>query len=676
MSKTVITAALPYANNDLHIGHMIEYIQADIIARFLKLKGEDALYICASDMHGTPIEVNAEKQGKKPEEFANYYHNRNKSTFKKCLIKFDNYYKTHSKENKELSNFFFKTLKSKKLIYKKEIETIYCEKCERNLPDRYVKGTCPNCGAKEQYGDICESCGLTLRGSELINPKCSICGSTPIKKKAEHYFFKLSKFEDKLKEWLENSDFQPEIKNQVLEWINKGLRDWCISREGPYFGFKIPNEENLYYYVWLDAPIGYIASTKNYTKDWKDYWKKGKIKHIIGKDIIYFHFLFWPAMLMGVGFNLPNDIMVHGFLTVNNKKMSKSRGTFFTAREFLEHFDPEYLRFYYALHLSKKMTDIDLNFEDFKDTINNKLVANFGNFCHRVLSFTHKNYDGQIKDVALEKKLIKKIKDKVKIVQESYQDGNLAKALKTILEISSIGNTYFQEKEPWEEKEKKKKYVCFCANLVRNLSTLIKPILPQTAKKIEKIFGEKDLSFEDISFTKKIKIKEPEILFEKIEKLPIKEKFPLNLKVAQITDVQDHPNADKLYVIKVKLGKKERQIVAGLKPYYKKDILKGKNILLCTNLKPATIRGKKSNGMLLAADDDKNVELLEAPKSKPGMKVNFEGYKNATKEITFDKFKKSNIKVQNGKITWNNVNLNTDQEEIKVKEVANGAVVR
>ena len=673
--KTLITSALLYANGDVHIGHLVEYIQTDIYSRFLKLTGEDTIYICASDMHGTPIEVNAQKHNMKPEEFANKFHKKNLAAFKKFLINFDNYYTTHSKENEELSNYFFDKMKKKGHIVKKKVEVIYCEKCQRDLPDRFVRGTCPQCGTASQYGDVCESCGITLKGTDLLNPKCSICSSTPITKDAEHYFFRLSDFTKKLTDWLnQNENLQPEIKKHIFEWINKGLEDWCISRSGPYFGFKIPGEKNLFFYVWLDAPIGYVSSTKNYTENWRDYWqKKSRIIHVIGKDIIYFHFLFWPAMLMAVDFTLPDDIVVHGFLTVNNQKMSKSRGTFFTAEEFAKLYNPEYLRFYYAKNLSKKMSDLDLNFEDFKDTINNELVANIGNFTYRTLSFIDKNYQGKIEKIESDQEFTKKLEHLIEHIKKSYQEFNFKEAVKNIMEISSLGNAYFQKNEPWKNKEISKPIVGLCANLVRNLSILIKPILPNISKEIEKQLKEKDLQWKDIAFNKKIKLGETKILMQKIEKLPHRLKFPLTLKVAEITGVKDHPKADTLYILDIDLKTEKRQIVAGLKKHYEKEILKGKHIVVCTNIKPAKLRGVESNGMLLAAEDGINVALLEAPKSSPGTSVTVEGYDSNDQEITFEDFTKLDIRVINKKIVRENSHFHTDKEDIEVENVQNNA---
>jgi len=359
-SKILITAALPYANGSIHIGHLLEYIQADIYARFLKLQNKDVLYICASDMHGTPVEVNAQKAGIPPEKFAEKFWIEHQQDFKSFLIEFSNYYKTHSPENKELCEVFYTTLKKKGYIFRKKIHVIYCTHCERSLPDRYVKGTCPNCTTADQYGDVCENCSSVLKAINLINPHCSICGKTPIQKESEHYFFTLSKFSVQLKQWLSQANFQPEVRNWLQEWMNKGLEDWCISRDAPYFGFEIPGSkketgETKYFYVWMDAPIGYISSTKNYTDKhkttWEAYWKKGEIYHFIGKDISYFHFLFWPAMLMAMDIPLPK-LTVHGFITVNGQKMSKSRGTFFTAKDFIkprsEYFTDVYAEYPFA----------------------------------------------------------------------------------------------------------------------------------------------------------------------------------------------------------------------------------------------------------------------------------------------------------------------------------------
>ena len=439
--RIVVTSALPYANGDIHIGHLVEYIQTDIFVRFLKLIGKDAIYCCADDTHGTPIQIKAEQLGIKPEELISKVHKEHLSDFKSFLIDFDSYYSTNSPENKEYADKIFNSLKDKGFIYTKEVENFYDEKEKRFLPDRYVKGECPKCGAKDQYGDVCEKCNATYKPIDLINPYSTISKTTPVRKKSEHYFFKLSEMSEKIDNWLTtNKKLQPEIVNYVRNWIKEGLNDWDISRDGPYFGFKIPGEEDKYYYVWLDAPIGYIASTQNYCKQngldaEKDYWKNknSEIIHFIGKDIIYFHFLFWPAVLMESGFNLPSYEVVHGFLTVNGEKMSKSRGTFLTARDFLKKYNPEYLRYYYAKLLSKKMSDIDLDFSDFADSVNNELVANIGNFCYRVLSFLEKNFDSSFDSIEEDEKLFGEIIKLTEKIREDYDNVNFKNVVRVFL---------------------------------------------------------------------------------------------------------------------------------------------------------------------------------------------------------------------------------------------------
>ena len=523
----------------------------------------------------------------------------------------------------------------------------------------------------------------------MIEPYCSICKNKPIRKKSKHYFFKLSKFSKKLESWLKrNKNLQPEIKNFVFNWIKNGLEDWNISRDGPYFGFKIPGEEDKYYYVWLDAPIGYIASTENYCKKHglktEDYWnsKDSRIYHFIGKDIIYFHFLFWPAMLLGSGFELPHDIVVHGFLTVNGEKMSKSRGTFFTAREFLQKYNAEYLRFYYASLLSKTMSDIDLSFDDFRKKINNELAANIGNFCYRVLNFLNKNFDGEIKEIDKNKELIKEVNEKIKNIEKKYHNLNFIEVVKDVLHISSLGNKYFQENEPWklinEDKAKVHKILGLCVNIVKNLSILIEPILPNFSSKLQQQLNLENLKWQDINFKlKNHKIGKDGILIKKMEEAEAeKQEFPLNLKVAKILEVREHPNADKLFILDIDLGSEKRQLVAGIKGCYSPDELKNKKIIVVSNLKPAKLRGIESNGMLLAGDDGSGPGLLTAGQSNPGDKVYFEGFENSASQITYEEFAKISMIVKNSKVYFENKELKTDKEIIKVERTKDGGRVR
>ena len=684
--RILVTSALPYANGSIHIGHLVEYIQTDIFVRFLKLIGEDAIYCCADDTHGAPISIKAEQLGITPEELIAKFHKEHLEDFSKFLIEFDSYYSTNSPENKKYAELIFQRLKDKGLIYTKDVEQSYCPNCKRFLPDRYVKGTCPKCGAEDQYGDVCEKCNETYNTTDLIDPYCTICKNKPERKISKHYFFKLSKYEEKLSIWLkEHRELQPEIVNYVKNWIKEGLHDWDISRDGPYFGFKIPGEKDKYFYVWLDAPIGYISSTENYcnmhNKKTADYWssKDSKIIHFIGKDIIYFHFLFWPAMLLGADFRTPDNIVVHGFLTVNGEKMSKSRGTFFTAKEFAEKYNPEYLRYYYAKTLSKKMADIDLDFNDFVNAVNNELVANIGNFCYRVLSFTKKNYDGVIADIDENKELIEEIHHKVDTIKEAFLDANFNVGVKEIFAISALGNKYFQDNAPWKSikvnKTKTQKVLATCINIAKILCILLKPVVPNIAKQLEEQLGLQDLTWEDINFElKDHKIKDAGILVQKMEEEEKEEKFPLNLKIAKVIDVKAHPNADKLYVFQIDLGTEKRQIVAGIKSKYSIEELKGKNLVVVTNLKPAKLRGEESNGMLLVGAKTHDDFGLLTVEGSPGEVVFFEGLENDTKTIDFKEFTKLKLELKDHKVFFKGKVLKTAKNEVKSEFVSEGNV--
>ncbi len=759
--KIIITAALPYANGPIHVGHLLEYIQADIFSRFLKLQGKDALYICASDMHGTPIEVNAQKAGEKPEVFVEKFWKEHQADFAAYHIAFDNYYKTHSPENKALAELFFNTLKKKGHIFTKNLHTVYCTHCARYLPDRFVKGTCPNCTTANQYGDICESCSSTLKGTDLINPRCVLCGKNPVQKESTHYFFRLSAFTEQLKKWLKSAEIQPEIAHQLQEWLDKGLENWCISRDAPYFGFEIPGAEKetgekKYFYVWLDAPIGYISSTENYclkkerteksknpnrsraaehliTKEqriftcqnrqtnfdhtgislpkfpvlengsqqscgvsdpfslneqerkgkekkvctWESYWKKGKVYHFIGKDIVYFHFLFWPAMLLAMDIPLP-QLTVHGFITVNGEKMSKSRGTFVTAKEFLALFSPEALRFFFASHLERKVLDVDLNFEELKAVTNNVLLGSLGNFCFRVLTFAEKNYGG-VEHIAQEKEIELKVKALVELTTKHYFAQDFQSAVKDIITLADLGNSYFQKSEVWKKKDTKesKAAVGWCVNIAKNLAVLVSPILPEFSTKIAKALKEKNLSLEDINFSWKGSLNGVDKLVEKIELLPSRALFPLHLVVGKILQVKNHPQADTLYLLDVDFGNTlgKRQVVAGLKKYFSREDLEWRKAIFCLNIKPATIRGEVSQAMILVAEDGKHLALLEAEKSNLGEEVLVQGMKSSDAEITFEEFKKLHLEVRHERVWVESKKLATAQEEVVVHGLADGGKV-
>ena len=502
--RVLITAALPYANGTPHLGHMKStYLPADILARFYKLKGVKTLYVCATDEHGTPIQLAAEEAGEDAEEFVKKYHELGEKIFKSLNIEFDIFYRTHSPENKELTQMFLKSLRENDYIYEKTVELYYCPACHRYLPDRYVKGTCPKCGAEDQYSDYCEKCGTTFEVGEILEPKCAICGSTPILKKSLHFIFKLSAFSNFLEEWLKNNkELQPQVVNYVLKWIEEGLKDWDITREKDYWGFELPYEdaEGKKVYVWFDAPIGYIASTvkwcKDHGDDWEKWWKDSetKIIHHIGKDIIYHHYLFWPAMLKGtnLGFNLPSAIPTRGFLTLEKRKFSKSRQWYISVEDFLKYFPADYARFYLTLASPLSLADTDWSWSEFKEKINNDLVGTIGNFIHRVLTLIYRYFQGKVPEPSEynkeEKRLINHIKREVERIEKLMETYRLKLALEAVINLAREGNKYLNLKEPWkaikinEEDAKTTLYVAI--QLVKIIAILLIPFIPESAKKI------------------------------------------------------------------------------------------------------------------------------------------------------------------------------------------------
>tara|TARA_R110002072_G_scaffold202521_2_gene360516 strand:+ start:84426 stop:86096 length:1671 start_codon:yes stop_codon:yes gene_type:complete len=516
----LVTSALPYANGHLHLGHMLGYIQADIWVRFQKSLGNTCYYICGDDAHGTPIMINAKKHNKSPEEFIKEFHQEHLQDFTDFNIKFDNFYTTHSEENKKFVEDIYNTLNNKNYFITKEIEQSYDEKEQMFLPDRFVKGICPKCKAEDQYSDGCEVCGATYNHDELINPKSVVSGTTPIKKKSEHYFFDLPKLEPILKNWINNNDnLQPEIINKLQEWFESGLIPWDVTRDAPYFGFEIPNKPNKYFYVWLDAPIGYMASFKNFCDknnvDFDKYWankpeNSTELIQFIGKDISYFHTLFWPAVLHAADYRKPSAIHVNGFLTVNGKKMSKSRGTFILAKKYLEYIQPEYIRYYFASKLNSKVEDIDLNLEDFVLKVNSDLIGKYINIASRTASFIRKYFDNNL---AIElnkssKELFKKFTDKKQEIENLYNSREYSHAIKIIMELANIANHYIAEAKPWElakniesNSEHKNQVLETCTlslNLFKVLSTYLQPILPTIADQVALFLNLETLEWNDI----------------------------------------------------------------------------------------------------------------------------------------------------------------------------------
>jgi methionyl-tRNA synthetase len=493
--KILVTSALPYANGEIHLGHLVEYIQTDIWVRFQKMMGNECYYICADDAHGTPIMLKARELGITPEELIADVKARHEADFAGFNIGFDNYHSTNSAENKELATDIYNKLFNKGYITTKTISQAFDEKEQMFLPDRFIKGECPKCGAPDQYGDNCEKCGATYNPTDLKNAKSVVSGTSPIEKDSEHYFFDLPQFEEKLKTWT-SKYLQSEMSNKLNEWFENGLKQWDISRDKPYFGFEIPNTKDKYFYVWLDAPIGYIASFKNFCDNnninFAEFWSKdsdAEIYHFIGKDIMYFHSLFWPAMLMGADMKTPDGIFTHGFLTVNGEKMSKSRGTFIMARTYLDNLNPEYLRYYYAYKLSNKIDDIDLNLEDFKQRVNSDVVGKVVNIASRSAGFIVKKFDKTLSAYAIEEQMYNDFVATGESIKALYEQRNYSQAMREIMKLADSANEYIAKKEPWvmikDEQNRAEVHdiTSLAINLFRVIITYLAPVLPEVAEK-------------------------------------------------------------------------------------------------------------------------------------------------------------------------------------------------
>ena len=509
--RILVTSALPYANGDLHLGYMLEVIQTDIWVRFQKMQGNECYYVCADDTHGTPIMLKADEMGITPEELIASVSERHQADLSDFHIDFSQYHSTHSEENREISELIYNRLNESGYIKKRVISQSFDPEKEMFLPDRYIKGDCPKCDAKDQYGDNCEVCGATYSTTEIKNPRSVISGAVPIEKDSEHYFFDLPQFEQELKNWTKAGHLQEQVSNKLAEWFEQGLQQWDISRDKPYFGFKIPGTEDKYFYVWLDAPIGYMASFKklcdNSDIEFDDFFAKDsdtELYHFIGKDIVYFHALFWPATLMGSNFRTPNAIFAHGFLSVNGQKMSKSRGTFILARTYLEALNPEYLRYYYAYKLSARIDDIDLNLEDFKQRVNSDLVGKVVNIASRSASFVVKKFDKELSGHCIEQALYDEFVDASAEIAGHYEDRNYGQAMRSIMKLADKANQYIDEKKPWQlAKEEGKmqevhEITSLAINLFRVLMTYLKPVLPEMAEKSEAFLNVDSLNWDNI----------------------------------------------------------------------------------------------------------------------------------------------------------------------------------
>ena len=509
--RILVTSALPYANGEIHLGHLLEYIQTDIWVRFQKIQGNECHYVCADDAHGTPIMLKADEMGIDPEELIAEVSQRHQADFKDFNIEFSQFHSTHSDENRYFSELIYSRLKESGFIKTRVISQAFDPEKEMFLPDRFIKGVCPKCGVDDQYGDNCEVCGATYSTTELKNARSVVSGAVPVEKDSEHYFFDLPQFEQQLKDWTNAGHLQDEVSNKLAEWFDQGLQQWDISRDKPYFGFKIPGTEDKYFYVWLDAPIGYMASFKklcdNSDLEFDDFFEKDsdtELYHFIGKDIVYFHALFWPATLIGSNFRTPNAIFAHGFLSVNGQKMSKSRGTFIQARTYLETLNPECLRYYYAYKLSSKIDDIDLNLEDFKQRVNSDLVGKVVNIASRSASFVVKKFDKELSNDCCEQGLYDEFVAASSEIAGHYEDRNFGQAMRSIMKLADKANQYIDEKKPWQlAKEEGKmqevhEITSLAINLFRVLMTYLKPVLPEMAEKSEVFLNVDSLNWNDI----------------------------------------------------------------------------------------------------------------------------------------------------------------------------------
>ncbi|ASJ97157.1 methionine--tRNA ligase [Shewanella marisflavi] len=666
--KILVTSALPYANGPIHLGHMLEYIQTDIWARFQKLRGHECHYICADDAHGTPIMLKAQQLGMAPEEMIAQVQKEHQQDFADFNIQFDNFHSTHSDENRELASEIYLKLRDGGYIKSKTISQLFDPEKSMFLPDRFVKGTCPKCKSVDQYGDNCDSCGATYSPTDLIDPKSAVSGATPVMKETEHFFFDLPAFEEMLKEWTRSGSLQQEMANKLGEWFDQGLQQWDITRDAPYFGFEIPDAPGKFFYVWLDAPIGYMGSFKNLCNKRSDlsfdeFWAKdstAEVYHFIGKDIVYFHSLFWPAMLEGAGYRKPNSVYAHGYVTVNGAKMSKSKGTFIKARTYLDNLNPEYLRYYYAAKLSSRIDDLDLNLEDFAQRVNSDLVGKLVNLASRTAGFISKRFDGKLAKVA-DTSLSETFLAKADTIAEFYETREFGKAMREIMALADIANAYVADAAPWqlvkqEDKQEEAHQVCSNAlNLFRILVTYLKPVLPKLAQDVETFLQleltwddlAKDLSGHEIApfkaLMQRVEMKNIEAIIEastenlqvteapksQLELDPISEEISfddfakLDLRIARIAKAEHVPEANKLLKLQLDLGGETKQVFAGIKSAYAPEDLEGKLTVMVANLAPRKMRFGMSEGMVLAAGPGKkDLWILEPHEgAQPGMRV-------------------------------------------------------
>ena len=641
--KILVTQALPYANAPLHLGHILEAVQTDIWTRFQNLNGNECHFFCADDTHGTPVMLKANEMGITPEKLIEDVYQDHKSTYELYDINFANFYSTHSDENKKYSEFIYKCAKENKLISKSVVEQYFDETEKMFLSDRFIKGTCPKCDAENQHGDNCGVCGASYNVLDIKNPVSTISNTKPVKKESEHIFFDLPAKRDMLKEFIETVDIQESIKNKLKEWLGDDLKKWDISRDAPYFGFEIPGEDNKFFYVWVDAPIGYIASISNWANSnqiaMEDLWSEKssyEIYHFIGKDIAYFHGLFWPALLSSAKLRLPSGINVHGFLTINGEKMSKSLGTGILAKDFAKITNPETLRYYFAAKLNNKVEDIDLNFDDYVQRINSDLVGKYLNIASRSASFLKKNKNNLSDDINV--KIINSLLNKKDEIINLYEKREYSKVIRLIMDLADYVNKYINEETPWKKDEDVAVKISTTAlNAFKILSIYLHPVIPNLTNEAFNFLNVIDFTFDNIEkpLTKKINNYKP--LLNRLEKIIIPEEEDMDnvnlidinhfssvdLRVAKITKADDVEGADKLLQLTLDVGDLgTRNVFAGIKSAYKPDELTDKLVVLVNNLEPRKMKFGISEGMVLASSNDDGIYLVSPDEgAEPGMKV-------------------------------------------------------
>jgi methionyl-tRNA synthetase len=659
--RILVTSALPYANGPTHLGHMTEVVQCDIWVRYMKLAGHECVYVCADDTHGTPIMLKAQSEGVAPETLIAQVGAERRRDFAAFSIGFDNYYTTHSDENRRLTVRMYEALSRAGHMTRRSVRQAYDEKAGMFLPDRYVRGTCPICRTPDQYGDSCENCSGTYTPLDLIEPVSVVTGTRPVARESEHIFFRLGDFEPMLRSWTRSGALQPEVANKLDEWFDSGLRDWDISRDAPYFGFEIPGAPGKYFYVWLDAPVGYMASFENWCRrtggDFEDWWKPdstAELRHFIGKDILYFHSLFWPATLEGAGFRKPTAVHAHGFLTVNGEKMSKSRGTFVTAERYLAVLPPEYFRYFLAAKLGPGLVDVDLNFEEFATRINAELVGKLVNIASRCAAFIHRGHAGRLAAELPEPALYREFVDAGIGIGEAWEGLEYAAAVREIMALADRANHYIDRRKPWlaaKDPARASEVQAICTqglNLFRVLMAWLKPVLPATAERAEAFLGapirrwrdvEQPLLGAAINEYVPLATRVDAAAVQKIVETPMPptataapdagpveisaEEFArVDLRVARVETAEYVEGADRLVKLGVDTGGARRTVFAGIRGAYEPGDLVGRHVVIVANLKPKKMRFGTSEGMALAASGSEGLFLL-APDAgaKAGMKV-------------------------------------------------------